>query len=381
VRTLGEKRDMATMEIPKYTVTGDSVTVVWQGKTHSVQRGAPNFKSLREALMNEEWDKVPGFFTVALSIETWAKGRFKVSPDKRTISYDGNPLPHELNDRILNMLARGESPEPLFNFWERLQKNPSFRSVQQLWPFLAKKGIPLTLEGRFLAYKGLKHDYKDVHTGTVDNRPGTINKMPRNMISDDPNHSCHYGFHVGAESYARSFSSGQTVVCEVDPEHVVCIPYDHSHEKMRVCEYKVIGNYGTTLPSTIYDTAIDVHKDEDEEEPEDEDLEDDEDEDLDENDTDEDGNVIDPKDPDEESEEESEEDEGLPPEVEFSKPPKGFAKIHKMDMKELMEQSIDELRKYAGKGLSIVGASKIPGGKTVLVKRIVEVRHGSAKKD
>jgi hypothetical protein len=45
-----------------------------------------------------------------------------------------------------------------------------------------------------------------------------------------------------------------------------------------------------------------------------------------------------------------------------------------MGMSELMEQSIDTLRQYAGKGLQIVGASKIHGGKTALVAKILEVR-------
>ncbi len=364
------------MEERKCVITGDSITVVWKGKTHSVQRGAPNFEGLRRAILEDRWDDVPGFFTVALSIETWAKGRFKVSPDKKTISYDDQPLPRELNERILRMVSRGDSPEPFFNFWERLQRNPSWRSVQQLWPFLAKEGIPLTPEGRFWAYKGLTRDFKDVHTRTVDNRPGTINKMPRNKISDDPNQACHYGFHVGAESYAKGFSEGQVVICEVDPEHVVCVPYDSSQEKMRVCEYKVIGNDGMPLPSTVYYPEDDIEDEDDiEEEVEDEDLDDEED-DIEDEDEETDK-------PDDAEDDENWEEDGKTPKksksMTYDKPPKGFAKLHKMGFDELVNQSIAELRKYAGKGLKIVGASKIPGGRTTLAKRIVEVRDGKAK--
>ena len=52
--------------------------------------------------------------------------------------------------------------------------------------------------------------------------------------------------HVGALAYAITFCSGggsRIVICEVDPENVVCVPYDCSQQKMRVCEYKVIGHH------------------------------------------------------------------------------------------------------------------------------------------
>jgi hypothetical protein len=53
---------------------------------------------------------------------------------------------------------------------------------------------------------------------------------------------------------------------------------------------------------------------------------------------------------------------------------KGFAKLDKLDSRGLMQQSLEDLREYAGKGLSIVGASKIPGGKSALVSKILAVR-------
>ncbi len=45
-----------------------------------------------------------------------------------------------------------------------------------------------------------------------------------------------------------------------------------------------------------------------------------------------------------------------------------------MDAQKLLEFSLDELRKYATYGLEIVGASKIAGGKTALVGKILKTR-------
>src|SRR5262249_46214547 len=144
--------------------------------------------------------------------------------------------------RIVAMATNGENPTILFRFWERLSKNPSYRSVNQLYTFMKHSGIPLTTEGKILTYKAVRSDYRDCHSGKFDNHPGVTQKMPRNKISDDPQVACDEGFHVGAMGYVRNFggSGSRIVVCEVDPENVVSIPHDARSQKMRVCEYKVI---------------------------------------------------------------------------------------------------------------------------------------------
>lgn len=264
-----------------------------------------------------------------------------------TILFSGEELPLDLNNRIVRMVANGEDPTSFLNFYERLQKNPSWRSVKQLWNFLQHEGIPLTKDGCFLAYKGVKSNYKDAHSGKIDNSPGRTNEMPRNQISDDPNEACHEGFHVGALGYARSFSQ-RVVICKVDPADVVCVPYDASSQKMRVCRYKVVGNYsGDKLPDTTFD-------DDTTDEVQEADVEERVEEKIHEGDN----AVV----------------RNVTSTIEKRASKKGFAKFDKLDMAGLMECSIDELRAYAGKGLEITGASKIPGGKTALVTKILEYR-------
>lgn len=378
------------MGAPAYTVTRESLSIFWNGKMHTVSNDQPNFSALRKALIEEDWDSIPKNLTVAASISTWAKGAFTVVGNQ--FSYNGSQLPESFNQRIVDMASNNESPVPLFKFWERLQKNPSMRSVTQLWDFLKNEHIPITEDGCFLAYKSVTHDYKDVHTGTIGNRPGTVNKMPRNQISDDPNFACHEGFHVGAMGYVKSFhTGGQIIVCKVDPEHVVCVPYDASSQKMRVCEYLVLGNYGCDLPSTVFAEAGDsVSKEYFEKEYAKgkdafkDDLGSDEDDDE-ENDDDS-FNQCD-EDPEasiEESSAKSAARAERAAEVKKAAPAgsvqtkretkPGFSKLNKMDLGALMEQSIEELRRYATHGLQVVGASKIPGGKLALIKRILELR-------
>ena len=391
---------MTTNALP-YTLTNESITVVYEGKPYVVQKGSPQFLSLRKAILAERWKDVPKNLTIAKSINTWAKGKFTITGE--TFMYEGQPVPASLNARIVKMAKAGEDPTALFNFFERLQKNPSMRSVEQLWSFLEHEGIPLTKDGCFLPYKGVKQDFKDAHTGTIDNRPGTTHEMPRNKISDDPREACHFGFHVGALAYAKSFSE-RVVICKVDPEHVVCVPYDYNSQKMRVCKYSVIGLHnGVPLESTTHEEAAVTQLTPGMEEPENYDPEND--------------FLADPceecgrKIPSELSYEDNryhdsscslfEPDHPPVEEKRKASAPKapvkkvtgrdkkkahkakkkeakkllaGFEKLNKMDSVALFEQSIDTLRAHAGKGLKVIGASKIPGGKTALIATILEAR-------
>lgn len=357
------------MKAIPYTLSNESVTVVVDGKSYTVNRKAPNFTKLRKAILDERWGDIPKHVTIKNTIEDWAKGKFSVSDN--VIYYNGEALPAGLNGRIIDTAAGGNDPSSFFKFWEKLQTNPSKRSVDQLWAFLEHQGIPLTKDGNFLAYKGVRNDFKDQHSGTFDNKPGNVHEMPRNKISDDPREACHEGFHVGALGYANGFSQ-RVVICEVDPADVVCVPYDESNQKMRVCKYKVIGLHnGQELSSTVHEE--DVYEDVD---LSDLDEEDDQSTDeLDEDDGDhrdsEYGEDYDFEDDCRAGAPEAEKEEYTPPK---RKSKRGFAKYDKMDNFELLDVSLEELRRYAGKGLQIVGASKILGGKTALVSAIIKAR-------
>lgn len=307
-----------------------------------MKKGASNFLQLRNAIVQEKWDDIPNHLSLKKSLESWAKGDFKV---KNNEFYLGDEkIPESLNQRIQEMATNNEDPSSLLNFWKRLKKNPSYRSVNQLWEFLKHGGIPFTKEGRLLTYKAVRSDYKDVHSGTFVNKPGAILEMDRNKVSDDPNTACHEGFHVGALAYAKSFhSGGRMVVCEVDPSDVVCVPYDSGQQKMRVCRYKVLGNHNDELlPSTSFEDERDSMED-----------------------------AVEEQDTSPSSVKSQEADTGS---VSPRKSKKGWKKFDNMSFEQLMTQSIEDLRKYAGKGLDIIGASKIPGGKAILVQRILKIR-------
>lgn len=351
------------MDPYSYTLTGNSLVVVnkGDGQTYTVTDTAPNYAPLKAAIEARDWDAVARNLEVRKFIEAWSKGNFKF--DGNGILYKGEAIPGKLGERINAMACKGDPVDSLLKFWELLKKNPSMRTVEGLYDFLQHKGIPIGPNGHFRAYKGINTNFTDKYSGKVDNKPGMVNEMDRNKVSDDPRTPCYYGYHVGAKAYAQSFGA-LTVICEVSPEDVVCIPYDSDHQKMRVCRYKVIGlDNGDLMDSTSYDLEPELGT----------------------------GAEIQPVG----DEEDLEVVHGTPQSVEeASKKPvekrmkkarnrgekvtikvlKKYRSIHEKNFRELMDESVADLREYATKVLSIVGASKIVGGKTALVKEITSTR-------
>jgi len=337
--------------IPSFTMTTDSISIVYKGQPFTVAESSPHFKGLKSALERKAWDEVPGFLTVKRAVASWSEGEFTLQDD--AVRYQGESVPAAFGKRLTAMLQRGEDPKPLCRFFERLARNPSKRSVEQLFAFLQHGGHPITEDGCFLAYKGVTHRLKDLHSGQWNNKPGATNRMPRNKISDDPREACHEGFHVGALSYAETFGP-RVVICKVDPENVVSVPYDESARKMRVCEYEVIGFHGaklgsTTIPArdvpapakrTVTQAAADGKKP---------------------------GKTTKVK------AKGKTRGQVTPP---TSTERKRFHRFNRKDSAGLLKQDLHHLRRYATCHLEIVGASKIRGGKVALVATICKVRDG-----
>jgi hypothetical protein len=123
---------------------------------------------------------------------------------------------------------------------ENLDANPSYRARNELVGFLDACELPITDDGCFMAYKKIRANFTDVHTGTFDNSPGTTVKMNRRDVNEDPTQACSAGLHVCSYSYLSHFSGDRIVSVKVNPRDCVAVPRDYSAAKMRVCEYTVI---------------------------------------------------------------------------------------------------------------------------------------------
>lgn len=174
----------------------------------------------------------------------------KLTPDITivggVVKYKGTPVNNYICDKMLDAMDQGNaSLKFMANFLGNLLQNPSYRAVESLYAFLEHGNMPLTEDGCFLAYKAIRSDWKDIHSGTFDNSIGKIVEMPRNQVDEDPNRTCSRGLHVCSYDYLPHFANadGHVVVCKVNPRDVVAIPADYNNTKMRVSRYEVIDEF------------------------------------------------------------------------------------------------------------------------------------------
>ena len=157
---------------------------------------------------------------------------------------------------MLDMFREGFSVTPLVLFLENLMQNPSNRSVTELYRFLERSNMPITPDGHFLAFKKVRDDYKDVHSGTFDNSVGQVVSMERNQVDDDKDRTCSNGLHFCSEDYLANFSGERIMILKINPRDVVSIPSDYGDTKGRCCLYEVIGELENTEKQTISTTFI-----------------------------------------------------------------------------------------------------------------------------
>jgi hypothetical protein len=128
---------------------------------------------------------IADLFRTANAVKRYTKGAVEVSADGSALFYKGEEINNVVVDRILKFMGAGLPVDPLIKFLERLLANPSRRSVEELYRFLEHEKLPITENGTFLGYKGVRENYLDVHSGKFDNSPGQTHEMARRLVDDD----------------------------------------------------------------------------------------------------------------------------------------------------------------------------------------------------
>ena len=235
------------MNIP-YIITNNSITVVFDGISHTLNDGHLNYAAIRKAIIDRQFDKIPALVDIPKAINRYSYGNIKI--ENGAIKYAGQTVHNYICDKIFSFMKEGLPFEPLVAFLDKLMKNPSKRAVNELYSFLEHKAMPITPNGNFLAYKSVDSNWRDHHTGTFDNSIGNTLEMNRNAVCDDADVGCSFGFHAGSLEYARSFGGGaiRLLIVEIDPSDVVSIPKDSNCQKLRTCKYKVTAEYAQKLP-------------------------------------------------------------------------------------------------------------------------------------
>lgn len=220
-----------------YIILPQSLILNHEGTTTTINRADGRYDKVLDKIKEGKLDEIIPLLSITKNL---IDNGFTVVDG--IVHIEDDALPDSLSQRVLDFYNDGLPFQPLLKFWAKLKTNPSFNSRQMLYKFLEHNGHPITSEGNFIAYRAVRNDFLDKHTGKMDNSLGNVVAIDRSKVDDNPNNVCSHGLHVATMSYAKSFASGDDKLLdvEVDPADVVAVPTDYNGTKMRVCRFKVV---------------------------------------------------------------------------------------------------------------------------------------------
>lgn len=240
------KKENKTMQV-NYHILNNSIVLNFEGKTITISKGDHRFDPVLNAIKSENFASIPDI--VDMEKELRDAG---LQVEAGMVIINGEAMPEVLHSRIMEFKKNDLPFDRLLKFWDNLKENPSFNSRKMLYQFLEHNGHPLTSDGCFIAYRGVREDFKDCHSGKFNNSPGSVCEVPRSQVDDNPNNTCSFGLHVACHSFAKGF--GQRLVeVKVNPSDVVAVPKDYEGTKMRVCRFEVVRECDGIKESPTYD--------------------------------------------------------------------------------------------------------------------------------
>lgn len=213
------------------------------------------FEHIKQLLESGQTHNIAEEVDRALEIRKHTKGKFTLV--NGTIMIGDELLPSALSEKLLEFVDNRVDTTPLENFWANLKDNPAASARQDLFAYLEANRAPLTVDGCFVAYKRVRDDWWDSHTGrTHQNLPGKTITMDRAKVDPNRENTCSAGLHVAAWDYASTFSGSRTLLVKVNPRDVVAVPPDYNQQKMRVCQYLVLGETESPYDRDIFEEAV-----------------------------------------------------------------------------------------------------------------------------
>lgn len=238
-----------------HIVTGSgTINAVIGNKSYVVPKDHTNYKEIVQALNKDDDKKFVELSDVAKTLTTFTSSAGNVEIKDGVLYWAGQPMHNALSDRILQLKRDGHKFEPMLKFMANLMENPSKRAVDELYTFLEHKGLPITVDGHFLAYKRVRENFKDHHSGTIDFSVGKVVEVPRNTVDDNWRTACSSGIHAGSQEYVSQFHPGSPVIIvKINPKDVVSVPSSEV-TKLRTCKLEVVQLYDTELTKKMDDT-------------------------------------------------------------------------------------------------------------------------------
>lgn len=231
-----------------FLLSDKTLTVIIDNRTYQTDRSNPHWGQIKEALIDPATtgDYLIGIMKPINAIAKAVEGETRITVEGGNVLFNGEIIHSTLATRILDIVSEGLNIDPWIKFATNVYENPYEWSRQELYLFLEKAQLPITDDGCFIAYKRVRSDYKDIHSGTIDNSVGKLVVMPggREAVDPDRFRTCSYGLHFCSRDYLPHFGAGvgnRVVLVKINPADVVSIPSDYDNTKGRCFRYEVIG--------------------------------------------------------------------------------------------------------------------------------------------
>lgn len=248
------------------TTQGGVITITDPEKMNWVLENAlPVFTKSKDAVLELDLDNVTDttITTEDGSIITFNES--SITTEKAKYSLDLRSL----ESFSVYAQANGYSIAPLIEKVSQSLDINDVESMKDLFTFLTKNNLPITVEGNILAYKvlyksstGLLYDW---HTKTIYQDIGDEVYMPRSFVTVDRSVHCSTGLHVCSIEYAKSFMSRSftssddyvLALVKVDPRDICSVPTDTA-SKVRCCRYQILGLISKNEIPAVFDNNLNL---------------------------------------------------------------------------------------------------------------------------
>lgn len=252
-------------------ITASGILIFLNGEQYTVAPDHVNYGKIRDALQSKNYTDIPSLVDVVGTVRKWinAEKDFELNGD--LIFLNGEPFSNAVTDKVLNMIEAGHNADPLFRFLRKVRLNPSRTAQEELLLFCVANGFMIHEDGDILAYKSVRGNYTDIHSGKFRNAVGDVVTMSRHTVDDRRDVTCSTGLHFASHEYASSWAGAidsvnrRLMVMKINPADVVSIPNDYNNQKGRCARYEVIAELssGKPLPKREVYTTRDVSIDRD----------------------------------------------------------------------------------------------------------------------
>lgn len=211
--------------------------------------------------------KTKGRFTMEVH-STGTKDLFYVDSQGNKVKISGKFL-----ERVLDAFANNGDVDALDKFLAKVEQNQySDIAATDLFEFLAVNGHPLTTDGDFLAFKTVRADLFDNHSGTVYHEVGSIIALDPSEVDFNRNQTCSRGLHFCSRDYLPQYGGffgskeGALLILKINPADVAAFPKDYANAKGRAVQYQVLAqmpndSYHHIIEYLLSQTVVNVEKD------------------------------------------------------------------------------------------------------------------------